>query len=241
MRALFNKLTRHKSQNSNQDLNNNNNTPSNTNPNPLREKIVLPPLVCTTNYYLHPTVLTSLLQPQWPPQPDPKLQPPLEDTLPPLRSFAPDTARTLARNSVDNNHLSLSTTTTTPDKKVAFISPSHTPDPSRGPLSTADAPDPQSRPSDATASRTNLSRASGKFIATVPMAGSPRAFTPRQYSNEASSLRSGSPYSQSANSSRILAAPSWSAAAEEDLVSNLGPRERTRQEVLWEIVASEER
>lgn len=34
---------------------------------------------------------------------------------------------------------------------------------------------------------------------------------------------------------------SWSEAAEEDLVSNLGQRERTRQEVLWEIVASEER
>ena len=29
--------------------------------------------------------------------------------------------------------------------------------------------------------------------------------------------------------------------AEEDLVSNIGQRERTRQEVLWEIVASEER
>ena len=43
------------------------------------------------------------------------------------------------------------------------------------------------------------------------------------------------------NSSRILAAASWSEGAEEDLVSNLGPRERTRQEVLWEIVASEER
>ena len=42
-------------------------------------------------------------------------------------------------------------------------------------------------------------------------------------------------------STRILAVTSWSENAEEDLVSNLGPRERTRQEVLWEIVASEER
>ena len=59
----------------------------------------------------------------------------------------------------------------------------------------------------------------------------------------ASPLRSGSPYStQSATTaSRIMATASWSEAAEEDLVSNLGPRERTRQEVLWEIVASEER
>ena len=56
------------------------------------------------------------------------------------------------------------------------------------------------------------------------------------------SVRSGTPYSQMSNTStRILAVSSWSEAAEDDLVSNLGPRERTRQEVLWEIVASEER
>ena len=56
------------------------------------------------------------------------------------------------------------------------------------------------------------------------------------------SIRSGTPYSQMSNTStRILAVTSWSEGAEEDLVSNLGPRERTRQEVLWEIVASEER
>lgn len=56
------------------------------------------------------------------------------------------------------------------------------------------------------------------------------------------SMRSNTPYSQaSAASSRILATASWSEAAEDDLVSNLGPRERTRQEVLWEIVASEDR
>ena len=56
------------------------------------------------------------------------------------------------------------------------------------------------------------------------------------------SVRSGTPYSQMSNAStRILAATSWSEGAEDDLVSNLGPRERTRQEVLWEIVASEER
>ncbi|THH06756.1 hypothetical protein EW145_g3874 [Phellinidium pouzarii] len=56
------------------------------------------------------------------------------------------------------------------------------------------------------------------------------------------SMRSATPYSQTSQaSSRILATASWSEAAEEDLVSNLGPRERTRQEVLWEIVASEER
>jgi hypothetical protein len=33
----------------------------------------------------------------------------------------------------------------------------------------------------------------------------------------------------------------WREAAEEDLVTHLGPSERGRQEVMWEIVASEER
>ncbi|WRT65794.1 uncharacterized protein IL334_002743 [Kwoniella shivajii] len=34
---------------------------------------------------------------------------------------------------------------------------------------------------------------------------------------------------------------SWSEMAEDELIANLGPKERTRQEVLWEIVSSEER
>lgn len=34
---------------------------------------------------------------------------------------------------------------------------------------------------------------------------------------------------------------SWSEITEDDLVQNLSPRERTRQEVLWEIVSSEDR
>ena len=71
------------------------------------------------------------------------------------------------------------------------------------------------------------------------------AVTPRSFADNASvnaSVRSGTPYSQASQStSRILATTSWSEATEEDLVSNLGPRERTRQEVLWEIVTSEER
>jgi hypothetical protein len=33
----------------------------------------------------------------------------------------------------------------------------------------------------------------------------------------------------------------WSESVSEDLVANLGPSERARQEILWEIVASEER
>jgi hypothetical protein len=46
---------------------------------------------------------------------------------------------------------------------------------------------------------------------------------------------------QSGRSNDVYVPPTWSEGAEEDLVAHLVPRERTRQEVLWEIVASEER
>jgi hypothetical protein len=42
-------------------------------------------------------------------------------------------------------------------------------------------------------------------------------------------------------SNSILAAASWGEDAEGNLLSNLAPRERMRQEVLWKIVTSEER
>ncbi|KAF8321624.1 Dbl homology domain-containing protein [Clavulina sp. PMI_390] len=64
------------------------------------------------------------------------------------------------------------------------------------------------------------------------------------YLGEATSMRSATPMSYLSGrtgAAGIQAAASWSEAAEEDLVSNLGSRERTRQEVLWEIVASEDR
>lgn len=38
-----------------------------------------------------------------------------------------------------------------------------------------------------------------------------------------------------------LTRPCWSDDAEEDLVTHLGPSERSRQEIMWEIVKSEER
>ncbi|KAI6037883.1 hypothetical protein EDC04DRAFT_2897052 [Pisolithus marmoratus] len=41
-------------------------------------------------------------------------------------------------------------------------------------------------------------------------------------------------------STHILVVSSWSKGAKEDLISNLGPHEWMRQEVLWEIIASEE-
>lgn len=88
----------------------------------------------------------------------------------------------------------------------------------------------------ASASKTDV--ASAKATVTTNKATSTRTAA----SPYPGSIRSGTPYSSmSNNSSRILAVASWSEAAEDDLVSNLGPRERTRQEVLWEIVASEER
>ncbi|KAI0079964.1 Dbl homology domain-containing protein [Panus rudis PR-1116 ss-1] len=146
-------------------------------------------------------------------------------------------------------------------KKVAFISPPPTPTPqSDRPLPSSDTPPPGTGPA-----KTNVSRFQGKdsrgststaassrtdltSTAKAAKPASTRAATsplPKHFHDNASihqSLRSTTPYSQMTNaSSRILAAQSWSEGAEEDLVSNLGQRERTRQEVLWEIVASEER
>ena len=45
----------------------------------------------------------------------------------------------------------------------------------------------------------------------------------------------------STNGSYLGIQGNWSESADEDLLMNLGPRERMRQEVLWEIVSSEER
>lgn len=92
----------------------------------------------------------------------------------------------------------------------------------------------------------DVQKASG-YPASAKMRSSPiQSVTPRPYAasailQDAYSVRSGSPLSHMSGRTGIQAAASWSEAAEEDLVSNLGPRERTRQEVLWEIVASEDR
>ncbi|CDO72839.1 hypothetical protein BN946_scf185002.g24 [Trametes cinnabarina] len=151
-------------------------------------------------------------------------------------------------------------------KKVAFISPPPTPGPpSDRDLPGADSSTPppvnakstvsrfhaahgkESRGSTSTAasSRTDVaSTLKSNKAASTRTATSP--FPGKSYGGETASLhqslRSGTPYSSMSNTgSRILAVQSWSEGAEEDLVSNLGQRERTRQEVLWEIVASEER
>ena len=152
-------------------------------------------------------------------------------------------------------------------KKVAFISPAPTPTPSSLGLDSPAADDasttnkstvvrsPPTHPRDprgststaASTSRTDV----GSSKITIPTVKatttrpttSPYPSTKPSYGEGASihqSLRSGTPFSQKSMGS-VIPPASWSEGAEEDLVTHLGPRERTRQEVLWEIVASEER
>ena len=148
-------------------------------------------------------------------------------------------------------------------KKVAFLSPPPTPGPLQDrALPDADTPTPTNATAKSTVSRFHAAHGKDTRGSTSTAASSRTDVASTLKSNKAAStrtatspypakgyeaslhqsLRSGTPYSQMSNtSSRILAAQSWSEGAEEDLVSNLGQRERTRQEVLWEIVASEER
>ncbi|KAL4250395.1 Endocytic & GEF Adapter [Abortiporus biennis] len=152
-------------------------------------------------------------------------------------------------------------------KKVAFISLPPTPGPSLDkPLPSSDTPVPSNgAPTKTTVSRFQASHGKDPRGSTSTAASSKTDVASTVKSAKAAStrtatspytrgfdgvslhqsMRSTTPYSQmsqmSAASSRILSVQSWSESAEEDLVSNLGQRERTRQEVLWEIVASEER
>lgn len=154
-------------------------------------------------------------------------------------------------------------------KKVAFLSPPQTPvDFDRAlpsaPAGTASSP-PNVVPLKTTASRfqavygkeprTSISMGAsssktdvGGNYPTTSKATSTRTGSPYLQKSfdgpSAQSLRSGTPYSQMSNNtsgSRILSAQSWSEVTEDDLVSNIGSRERTRQEVLFEIISSEER
>jgi len=163
---------------------------------------------------------------------------------------------------------SISTTNGNNDvpKKVAFISPAPTPTPSCLGLDSPIADDasttnkstvvrsPPTHPRDprgststaASASRTDVgsSKNSTATVKATTTRSAPSPYpTKSGYGDGASihqSLRSGTPFSQKSMGS-VLPPASWSEGAEEDLVTHLGPRERTRQEVLWEIVASEER
>ncbi|TFK54995.1 Dbl homology domain-containing protein [Heliocybe sulcata] len=179
----------------------------------------------------------------------------------------PDSAGRSSRKAANGN-VSTANGAADVQKKVAFISPPPTPGPSGNRALPADTSangaaagtamksnvsrfqaahgkDPRgSTSTSASASKTDISKGSSSTAKPTSTRSATSPF-PKPSADGVSihqSLRSGTPYSHmSGTSSRILAASSWSEGAEEDLVSNLGPRERTRQEVLWEIVASEER
>jgi hypothetical protein len=127
--------------------------------------------------------------------------------------------------------------------------------PSKGgsPSKTA-RPAPISRPSTSvslTASRPRpTSRASYSFLHSRPSStrktSAPPPITTPISNSPSKSCLSPTPSEHSAQTSLstrsyVTLPNSWSEMAEEDLIANLGPRERTRQEVLWEIVSSEER
>lgn len=153
-------------------------------------------------------------------------------------------------------------------KKVAFLSPA--PTPANFDRALPDAPGNGTSPPSNAPLKTTVSRfqavygkeprgsistgaSSSKTDVTTPNKSTVKATSTRtgspylQKSFEAASapsLRSGTPYSSMSNNfsgSHILAAQSWSEVTEDDLVSNIGSRERTRQEVLFEIISSEER
>lgn len=145
---------------------------------------------------------------------------------PPPTPAGPEKDRTLPESATPTNNGTTPGAPANLKSTVSRFQATHVKDP-RGSTATA---------ASAAASKTDV--ASAKVTVTTNKATSTRGAA----SPYPGSIRSGTPYStMSNNSSRILAVASWSEGAEDDLVSNLGPRERTRQEVLWEIVASEER
>ena len=110
-----------------------------------------------------------------------------------------------------------------------------------GEKSRTPPPPPPPPPAAASSSKVDVSTSRTIIKATTTRATSP--YLQRDVLS-AQSLRSTTPYSTMSaqtSGSRILAAASWSELTEDDLVSNIGSRERTRQEVLFEIISSEER
>ncbi|KAF7305117.1 DH domain-containing protein [Mycena kentingensis (nom. inval.)] len=182
---------------------------------------------------------------------------PLPDATNSPRIDPPDSA---GRSSRKTNASVATATASDVQKKVAFRSPPPTPSNLDRTLEASSSPplktsvsrfqathgkEPRgSTSTGASSSKTDLA-SSGK---TAVKSTSTRTASPYLNKNgdvgSSQSLRSGTPYSSMSNAtsgSRILAAQSWSEVAEEDLVTHLGSRERTRQEVLFEIISSEER
>ncbi|KAJ4488088.1 hypothetical protein J3R30DRAFT_892454 [Lentinula aciculospora] len=145
-------------------------------------------------------------------------------------------------------------------KKVAFLSPPRV----QSPIGVLDTVE-ENGNGNALPLKTNVTRfqaMQGEIGRPSTAASGNSSSSPAPHNQSQQSLRSGTPYSQmsgvsgisqfssttglsgtttSASGSRILSAASWSEVTEEDLVLNLGSRERTRQEVLFEIISSEER
>ncbi|KIO06511.1 hypothetical protein M404DRAFT_484777 [Pisolithus tinctorius Marx 270] len=146
-------------------------------------------------------------------------------------------------NKSANTGLSLQPSAGAPSKTaLARFQAAHGKD-TRGSTSTATSNTRTDATSKSTTTTTSPAAAPPPAVTTTTAAPSIKATSTRTApSPYPVSVRSQTPFSQmSVSSTRILAVSSWSEGAEDDLVSNLGPRERTRQEVLWEIVASEER
>jgi hypothetical protein len=176
------------------------------------------------------------------------------------------TSEFAARSSRKTNASTATNANPDVQKKVAFISPPPTPANFEHPL-PSEIFNPSTPPQPTAPIKTNISRfqathgkdsrgsgttgaSSSKTDVTKTTVKATTTKTSSPYAQKlfegpsAHSLRSGTPYSSiSANTSgsRILAAASWSEVTEDDLVSNIGSRERTRQEVLFEIIQSEER
>lgn len=156
------------------------------------------------------------------------------------------------------------------EKKVAFISPPPTPTPNavdriQQESTTNSSPpaplknnvsrfqathgrEPRASPTNGTpasSSRTDVSTAGNKASTKATSTRTASPYLQKSFEAASSpSFRSNTPYStmsQNTSGSRILAAASWSEVTEGDLVSNIGSRERTRQEVLFEIIQSEDR
>ena len=172
------------------------------------------------------------------------------------------------RSSRKNTNTATVNTLADVQKKVAFLSPPPTPANFDRALPDAlgnDTSPPPNAPLKTTVSRfqavygkeprgsVSTGASSSKTDVTSPNKTSVKATSTRTGSpylhksfeaTSAPSLRSGTPFSSTSNNSsgsHILAAQSWSEVTEDDLVSNIGSRERTRQEVLFEIISSEER
>lgn len=153
-------------------------------------------------------------------------------------------------------------------KKVAFLSPP--PTPGNVDRALPDAPGNVTSPPTNVPLKTTVSRFQAVYgkeprgsVSTGASSSKTDVATPNKTNTKATSTRTGSPYlhksfeaasapslrsgtpyssmSHHSSGSHILAAQSWSEVTEDDLVSNIGSRERTRQEVLFEIISSEER